>query len=189
MSGIEHRATNLRDRQAVAIFEDLDRVITALTALGDADPDRPEVVLMASRVSLQSSPRFRTGPPPQPGASRGRHEFVALSAGRDRKGDADLPIELVEIGHVDGSGAVLASKGDLSDQFLGGHGDVAGLAVDFAMEKWIPKQQAAFLAREIEAGRILIWVRIRDPRQEALVCKALLRNSAHRVQVHDIRHT
>ncbi len=91
----------------------------------------------------------------------------------------------VELGVRSRSGARLASCGPLSERLLRLCA-VEQAAIDALLARWLPGVNASFLAEQIDAGRVLLWVYLRSAEEEKRACGVLLANSRHRVEVHDL---
>ena len=59
-------------------------------------------------------------------------------------------------------------------------------AIEDLLAAWLPKRNADFLAGQLRAGRVLLWVQVNDAEQERQACGVLLDYSHQRVQVHDL---
>lgn len=156
-------------RQAVCVFDDWDQLKQAGEALAKITQGSLETTVVACRSALGGASSFH---PP-------RHEP-----------GGELPSEdsanFIEIGAVRSSDPVLSSAGTLTD-LLSDAGAQPGVSMSSLFETWIPRRQSAFLEEQLGAGRVLLWVQIRDPDQEARICRTLLTNSPYRVQVYDMK--
>jgi hypothetical protein len=55
-----------------------------------------------------------------------------------------------------------------------------------ALSLWLLPRHAARYQESIEAGKILLWIRVFSPGEEQIACKSLLSRSANTVGVHDL---
>lgn len=166
-------------RQAVCVFDDWDQLKQAGDALAEISRGSLETTVVACRSALGGASRYR----PAGGAIRHRRQTRHEPCGK-------LPSEdlanLIEVGAVRSSDPVLSSAGTLTD-LLSAAGAQPGVSMSSVLETWIPRKQSAFLEEQLGAGRVLLWVHIRDPDQEAQICRTLLTHSPYRVQAYDMK--
>ena len=60
------------------------------------------------------------------------------------------------------------------------------LPIEGLLATWLPKRNADFLAGQLRAGRVLLWLQVDDAEEERQACSVLLDHSRQRVQVHDL---
>lgn len=147
-----------RQRQAVATLLDGAQFGRALSALAEAGIGSKSISLLAGEAGMPQLHERRT---------------------------KRLLENLGQIESIEASGATLLAAGPLagllSERLQGESGTVGSL-----LERWLTKRHADYLQEHMDAGEILLWVRVNDGEEESRVCRTLLRHSAGQVQVHDI---
>lgn len=93
---------------------------------------------------------------------------------------------IAALGPGEAAGEKLSSSGLLGED-LGRLLRTANDSLGAALSTWLPGASARFLAKQLEAGNLVLWVHLRDAPEERRVCSLLLDLSGHSVQVHDLR--
>ncbi|MDX5360159.1 MAG: general stress protein [Alphaproteobacteria bacterium] len=172
-------------KEAVGVFNDAETLQAAIDDLLSAGFDRAELSLLASESAVEQ----------KLGHVYDRVEDLEDDAGAPRQayvskeslGDAEggLIGGLLYVGAVAAAGAVVASGGTLaaaigSAALAGG----ASGAVGAILAQWLDRHHADYLARQLDHGGLLLWVRTRDAAHEARAADILSRHSAHDVHLH-----
>jgi len=69
----------------------------------------------------------------------------------------------------------------LTEQFRNG-----APTLNAALAHWLIPRHAQRLQESVDAGRILLWIRLDDSDHERRVCRRLLASKSHSVEVHDL---
>src|ERR1700736_4483727 len=148
-------------REAVAVFDDPERLESAVSALQSAGIDRSELSILA-HTSLAERPV-------------GDLRRAAEDPGTPREpvvSDTDLR-----------QGRVLGTSLAATIAALAAAGGVGASGALFG--RILADDQASFLDAQLARGGVLLWVRTRDVAAERGVLEVLRRHSAH-VYVHDL---
>ena len=92
---------------------------------------------------------------------------------------------LIGTGMTCASGPVVASPGPLADT-LRRAVPISTASPGAAFTRWLLPQHAQFLEQHMDAGALLLWVRLAENALERPASQILLRHSSHPVHVHDI---
>jgi hypothetical protein len=174
-------------REAVGVFHDEKSLQSAVDELLLAGFDRSHISVLAgqraveeklgrlyTRVDeLEDDPTVPTRP--------------HVSCDSRAEGKAALTGGLIYVGAVAAGGAIILSGGTVAAGIIaaalaGGTGGAIGAYLGRLFER----RHSRTLHEQLEHGGILLWVRTRDPRCEALAVDILRRNGAEDVHVHDL---
>lgn len=176
-----------RSREAVAVFDDHDRLVDAIQELETSGFNRSQMNLLTGRRDAEAEAGREVenvgelaheGKAPT-GTWVDRHEVA--------EGRTALAGGLGYIGSIAAVGAVVASGGTLAAAIAAA---VAAGGVSGAAGAWlgglISSGHADEVAKQVENGGLLLWVQIQDPAQEARAVEILERFSTRKVELHDI---
>ncbi|MCG8354443.1 MAG: hypothetical protein MI920_02625 [Kiloniellales bacterium] len=90
-----------------------------------------------------------------------------------------------ELGVPARRGAMLSMTGPLTEPLLRLR-ESPEASIDVLLRAWLPSRFAGDLAEQLDRGRMILWVPVRDPHEEKLVCETILGNSRQDVRVHDL---
>ncbi|MEO1089902.1 MAG: hypothetical protein AAFX81_04670 [Pseudomonadota bacterium] len=172
-------------QEAVAVFEDvqgLDDAITGLLAAGFTNAD---LSLLADRRTVES----------KLGHTYQRVDELADDPAAPRIAYHQLQDPAASEGRLIGSltwappllaaGAVVASTGLVTGLVVGAA--VAGTLAASVLGHVLDRRVADRLQEQIDAGGILLWVRLRDEDAATVALPVLTRHAVHDVHVHEIR--
>lgn len=176
-----------RTREAVAVFDEHDRLVEAIQELELAGFNRAQMNLLTSEGDAEARIGHKVedvgelahdGKAPT-GTWVDRHEIA--------EGRAALAGGLGYIGSVAAIGAVVASGGTLAAAIAaavaaGGAGGAAGAWLGTL----ISSGHADEVAKQVRHGGILLWVQLQNPGQEARAVEILERFSTRKVELHDL---
>ena len=176
-----------RSREAVAVFDDYDRLVDAIQELETAGFNRSQMNLLTDQRNAEAKVGRKVedvrelaheGKAPT-GTWVDRHELA--------EGRTALAGGLGYIGSIAAVGAVVASGGTLAAALAAA---VAAGGVSGAAGAWLggllSSGHVDEVAKQVANGGLLLWVQIQDPAQEARAVEILERFSARRVELHDI---
>jgi len=178
---------DVRAREAVAVFEDvghLDEAVRKLLAAGFHEDD---LSLLADRRTVERKlghtyekveeledepgvPRIAYRRPIDPAAAEGNYIGAITFA----------PPLLA-------AGAVVASTGIVTGLVIGA-AVAGGLAVN-VLGHIIDQRHAAWLQEQMDAGGILLWVRLGDDESARLAVSILTQHAVHDVHIHEVDPT
>jgi hypothetical protein len=174
-------------REAVGVFHDERSLQSAVDELLLAGFDRSHISVLAGQRAveeklgrLHSGVREMEDDPAVP-----TRPFV--SSDSRTEGKAALTGGLIYVGAVAAGGAIILSGGTMAAGIIaaalaGGTGGVVGAYLSRLFER----RHTRTLHEQLEHGGILLWVRTRDPRCEALAADIMRRTGAEDVHVHDL---
>ncbi len=169
-------------REAVAVFDDAERLETAISELQSHGIDRAELSVLAEPALVDNLPGGVRQIADDPAAAR---DPVI--------NDTDL-----RQGQVLGTGLAATIAGLVAAGITVAAGGVAGLAAAAAavsaggvgvagalLGHRLADEQTSFFDAQLARGGVLLWVRTRDPDTERSAVEVLRRYSAH-VHLHDL---
>lgn len=173
-------------REAVGVFHDEKSLQSAVDELLLAGFDRSHISVLAGQRAveeklgtphavreLEDDPTVPTRP------------FVSTDSRTE--GKAALTGGLIYVGAVAAGGAIILSGGTIAAGIIaaalaGGTGGVLGAYLSRLFER----RHERTLHEQLEHGGILLWVRTRDLRYEALAADIMRRNGGEDVHLHDL---
>ena len=177
-------SADVRAREAVAVFEDVGDLDEAVRALLDAGFDYDDLSLLAERRTVER----KLG-----------HAYEKVEELED---DPDVPriayrrpldsaaAEGNYIGAINwappllAAGAVVASTGLITGLVVGAA--VAGGLAANVLGHVIDQRHASWLQEQLDAGGILLWVRVKDDEAAELAVHILTRHAVHDVHIHEV---
>jgi hypothetical protein len=172
-------------REAVGVFHDRDAFLDAVDDLLSAGFDRAELSLLAGEKAVEDKlgHAYDKVQELEDDAAVPRVAFVgdhSLAEGR-----TGIIGGLAYVGAVAAAGAVVASGGALAATVIaavlaGGGGGVLGALA----ARWLGRDRAQALQRQLDKGGLLLWVRARDEAHEQRAVEILTRSGAEDVHVH-----
>jgi hypothetical protein len=173
-------------REVVGVFRDETKLEDAIDDLQEHGFDRAEISLLASEEAV----RKKLGRAYRKVAELEDDEAVRVAyVSKEDYGAAEggLIGGLVYVGALAGAGTVVASGGALGGALLaaalwGGAGGAFGVM----MARWLDRQRAQHLTRQLEKGGLLLWVHARDAAHETKAIEILQRYDAEDVHAHDL---
>ena len=169
-------------REAVAVFDDPERLESAVSALQSAGIDRSELSILA-HTSLAETPvgdlRRAADDPRTP-----REPVVSDT---DLRQGRVLGTSLAAtIAALAAAGITVATGGAAAATIAAAAAAAGGVGAAGALfGRILADGQASFLEEQLARGGVLLWVRTRDVAAERGVLEVLRRHSAH-VYVHDL---
>jgi hypothetical protein len=174
-------------REAVGVFHDRAGFQSAVEELMTAGFDRAELSLLASEHAVETKlghayrkvQELEDDPTVPRAAYVGDHSLVEARTG--------VIGGLAYIGAMIGVGAAVASGGTLVAAIAaaalagGGGGLIGGWATRF-----LGRDRAAEMQRQLDHGGLLLWVHLRDDAHEQRAVEILRRNGADDVHVHEL---
>lgn len=176
-------------REAVAVFDDPEKLEAAVSELQGRGFDRADISFvaregMAGHVATPEADMRRAGNDP----ATPRDAAFSDTDVRQRRvfgtSMAAVIAAFAAAGFTVMTGGVLAAAAAAAAVAAGGVG-AAGVLVGREVESG----QATFLREQLERGGVLLWVRTRDAAAEERACEILRRHSAHDVHVHEVAAT
>jgi hypothetical protein len=174
-------------REAVGVFDTTKTLEAAIDELQSSGFDRAELSLLASEPTvvehlghLYTKVETAEDDPEAP-----RTAYISTESVGDAEGG--LIGGLLYVGAVVAAGAVLATGGAMATAIgaaaaAGGAGGLIGAALAAVVDK----HHADYLAKQLEHGGLLLWVRTKDAEHEKRAKEILSKHSAHDVHLHDI---
>jgi hypothetical protein len=174
-------------REAVGVFHDRDAFLDAVDELLSAGFDRAELSLLAGEKAVEAKlgHAYDKVQELEDDADVPRVAFVgdhSLAIGR-----TGIIGGLAYVGAVVGAGAVVASGGALAATVVaavlagGGGGMLGALGA-----RWLGRDRAQTLQRQLDKGGLLLWVRARDEAHEKRAVEILTKYGAEDVHVHEL---
>jgi len=175
---------DVRAREAVAVFEDVGGLDEAVRALLDAGFHYDDLSLLADRRTVErklghayekveeledepKAPRVAYRRPIDPAAAEGNYIGAINWA----------PPLLA-------AGAVVASTGLITGLVVGAA--VAGGLAANVLGHVVDQRHANWLQEQLDAGGILLWVRLKDDEAAELAVHILTRHAVHDVHIHEV---
>ncbi len=176
-------------REAVAIFDDAEKLETAISDLQSHGFDRSEISFLAREGMtghIAQDYRDTHHAADDPNAQR-----EAVLSDTDLRQSRTLGTSLAATlaafaaaGFTVATGGAAALAAGAAAAAGGGVGVIGALLGQAA-----GKGESNFLQEQVDRGGVLVWVRTRDPAAERRACDILRRHSAHDVHIHDIAAT
>jgi hypothetical protein len=173
--------------EAVAVFEDAQRLQAAIDELQSSGFDRAELSLLASERAVQEklSHAYKKVEELEDDASVPRAAYVSVESVGDAEGG--LIGGLMYVGAAVATGVVVASGGTLAAAIAaavaaGG----AGTLIGSVLAKLVGDQHAHRIQEQLDHGGLLLWVRTRDKEHEKKATEILSKFSAHDVHIHSL---
>ncbi len=178
-------ALHAGDREAVGLFDDMERLQEAIKELEATAFPRDAISILGHRAAIedkfgtaQIQPYLAEDDPEAPRAAPVRSEeetigaavlvgcsaYIGVVAAGIALGPASVPITLLAIALGGGSGAAIAG----------------------AVVSELKHRHQKHIHEQLAQGGLLMWVRTPDAARERLACEILERNGARDVHVHDI---
>jgi hypothetical protein len=174
-------------REAVGVFHDRDSFQNAVEDLMSAGFNRAELSLLAGEHAVEDKlghayrrvQDLEDEPNVPRAAYVGNHSLA--------EGRTGVIGGLAYIGAVVGAGAVVASGGTLAAAVAaaaiagGGGGLIGGW-----LARFLGRDYAQALQKQLDQGGLLLWVHVRDPEHEQRALEILRRNGAEDMHVHEL---
>ncbi len=177
-------ATKDTKREAVAVFEDAEDLDEAVRGLLEAGFVEADLSLLAGRRTVQR----KLG-----------HAYDAVEELEDRPGVPRVAYRRMAdpaaseggfIGAIGwappllAAGAVVASTGLVTGLIIGAA--VAGTLATNVLAHVFDRRHADWLQEQLDAGGILLWVRLEDEAAGEVALRILTRYAVHDVHIHDV---
>lgn len=171
------------NREAVAVFDDVAALETAIDALRMAGISRAQISLLAETdvVSEKLGSSFWTSKNLEDDPDAPRVDYVSQESLGAAEGGAVGA--LVYIGAV-ASAIATATAPILVAVSAVGLGATAGALIGGALARILGEDHADYLTRQIRRGGLVLWVRVFTPEQEARALEILRQASGRDVHVH-----
>ena len=173
--------------EAVAVFDDAERLQAAIDDLLNHGFDQAEISLLASDKAVESKlgHLYERVHQLEDAEDAPRKEYVSTAARGDAQGG--LIGGLMYVGALAAAGAVFASGGTLGVALAGAAAaGGAGGAAGAVLAKFIGDRHAKELQTQLDHGGLLLWVRTRAPELE-IRAQQILRNHCGRdVHLHEM---
>lgn len=173
--------------EAVAVFDDAERMQTAIDELLNHGFDQADISLLASDKAIDEKLGHLYKPVQEleDAAEVPRKEYVSTAARADAQGG--LIGGLMYVGALAAAGAVFASGGTLGVALAGAAAaGGAGGATGALLAKLIGDRHAKELQAQLDRGGLLLWVRTREPALETRAKEILRRQSGKDVHLHEL---
>ena len=186
----DETAVEYKVREAVAVFDTYDELVTVIEELEGVGFDRAQMNLMTSHKiaeqklghRIENVQELEDEPRVPVGTWVDRHEMA--------EGKTALTAGLAYIGSMAAVGAVVATGGGMAVAIAAA---IAAGGTTGAVGAWLARTLGNRRAHEIEEqlkeGGLLLWVEIRRPEQEQKVLEILNRHSSRDVHVHEVTRT
>lgn len=173
--------------EAVAVFDDAERLQSAIDELLTSGFDQAEVSLLASDSAIEEKlgHLYERVNELEDREDVPREAYVSTAARGDAQGG--LIGGLMYVGALFAAGAVFASGGTLgialaSAAAAGG----AGGAVGAVLARFIGDNHAQHLQEQLDRGGLVLWVRTREPELEDRAQRILRRHAGRDVHLHEM---
>lgn len=174
-------------REAVAVFDDAEALVSAIDDLQRSGFDRAEISLVAGEHAVveELGHMYEKVTEVEDDPAIPRVAFVSEQSIGEAEGA--LVSGLVYVGAMAAAGAVVASGGAVAAALIGAAvaGGAGGL-IGGALASWLGEHHARYLQEQLDRGGLLLWVRTRDKAREDKATAILARHSAHDVHVHGL---
>lgn len=173
--------------EAVAVFDDADRLQAAVDDLLNGGFDQAEISLLATDRAVEEKlghfyerVQHLGDAPDAP-----RKEYVSTASRADAQGG--LIGGLMYVGALAAAGAVFASGGTLGLALAGAAAaGGAGGAAGAVLAKVIGDRHAEELQTQLDSGGLLLWARTRTPELEQRAQEILRRHGGRDVHLHEM---
>jgi hypothetical protein len=165
-------------REAVAVFDDQQKLEEAVFALETHGFDRAAFSLLADEATVERKlgHRYRRVAEMEDLAAAPRETFFSRVSRLEA--EYGLPVGLGFIGAV-----TLAGIGGALPALVAAGG---GAALGTALGRLMHAHHARRVEEQLARGGLLLWVSVRDPEQERIAAEILSAYSPHDVHVHEI---
>lgn len=173
--------------EAVAVFDDSDRLQAAVDDLLNGGFDQAEISLLATDRAVEDKLGhfYERVQPLGDAPDAPRKEYVSTASRADAQGG--LIGGLMYVGALAAAGAVFASGGTLGLALAGAAAaGGAGGAAGAVLAKVIGDRHAEKLQTQLDAGGLLLWARTRTPELEQRAQEILRRNGGRDVHLHEM---
>jgi hypothetical protein len=173
--------------EAVAVFEDPERMQAAIDELLNSGFDQADLSLLASDQAVEQKlgHLYERVQDLEDAADAPRKEYVSTAARGDAQGG--LIGGLMYVGALAAAGAVFASGGTLGIALAGAAAaGGAGGAAGAVLAKFIGDSHAKELQTQLDHGGLLLWVRTREPEMEERAKSILSNHSGKDVHLHEM---
>ncbi|MGD9741396.1 MAG: hypothetical protein AB7F08_02390 [Dongiaceae bacterium] len=175
------------DREAVGVFHHETALRTTVDELLLAGVDRAACSLVAGHRTIERKlgHYFERVADVEDDPQMPRQAYVGTDSRTEAKGV--VVGGLIYVGAMAAAGAVVASGGTVAAALIGAAlAGGGGGAIGLALARVIGRHHAEHLQEQLDHGGILLWVRLRNPEEEARVVQILTRNGADGVHVHSL---
>ncbi len=171
-------------REAVAVFEDVADLDDAVRALLDAGFSRSDLSLLAGRhtVERKLGAAYHRVEELEDDPSVPRVAYRRLADTAAREGGFISALSWAP--PLLAAGAVVASTGIVTGLIIGAA--VAGSLAANVFAHVLDRRHADWLQEQLDAGGILLWVRLGDEDAVKEALRVLTRHAVHDVHVHEI---
>ena len=173
--------------EAVAVFDDAERLQAAIDDLLNHGFDQAEISLLASDKVVEGKlgHLYERVQQLEDADDAPRREYVSAAARGDAQGG--LIGGLMYVGALAAAGAVFASGGTLGVALAGAAAaGGAGGAAGAVLAKFIGDRHAKELQAQLDRGGLLLWVRTRAPELEARAQQILRKHSGRDIHLHEM---
>ncbi len=177
-------------REAVGVFHEVKSLEDAIDELLAGGFDRAEVSLLAGQeaVERELGHRYERVAELEDDPLVPRLAYVDVDSRTE--GNASVIGGLAYVGAIAATGMVVASGGTLAlavaaAALAGGGGGMVGAL----LARMIAERHARQLQRQLDAGGLLLWVRLATPERESRALEILRRHSADDVHIHELPPT
>ncbi len=172
-------------REAVAVFHDPDAMEKAIAELESRGIDRAEISLLARDEIVEKKLRHRYEKVEDLKDSPDTPRRAYIDKTMITEAQSGLVGGLFYVGAIAAAGASVATGGSLplilgATLAAGG----AGGAVGGVIAKAVDKEERAELRAQLDRGGLLLWIRLREDRQDDTVLSSLRGNGATYAEVH-----
>jgi hypothetical protein len=190
MSEETNKTKTITVREAVGVFHDWNSLEAAVDELENSGFNMAEISLLAGERAVQDKLGHVYEKVKEleddPGAPRAA--YVARDSVVEAK--TGLVGGLAYVGAVAAVGAIVASGGTLAwaiggAALAGGGGGVIGAVA----ARWLGREKAKDLQKQLDKGGLLLWVRLRDDAHEKRALEILNAHSGDDVHVHELEMT
>jgi len=161
----EKAQTSIADREVIGLFSDQDSFEAAIAALLGQGFERTDLSVLSSHESIDAA-----GTPGKPW----RDVMTAMV------GEVKYEVPLVA------AGGVFLAGGPVAAVIAGIIGaTVGGVAIKEVLEEVAAKPHTEDFARSLDAGGVILWVRVADSDQETAAKDILQQNGGFNIHVHE----
>lgn len=171
-------------REAVAVFEDVGDLETAVEELRAAGFAKQSISLLATQdaVERKLGHVYERVEELEDEPRAPRTAFVSKRNLGERE-DRVLG-SLTILPTVIAAGTVVASAGAVAAAIVGTA--IAGALLGTVFAHWMDRRYADWLQEQLDRGGILLWVRTPTPEEERKALAILTQHSAHDIHIHEI---
>lgn len=171
-------------REAVAVFDDVSGLESAVDELHAAGFSESDISLLAADAAVERKLGhvYRRVEELEDEPRAPRTAFVSGKNLGERENR--LVGSLTVLPTVLAAGTVVASAGAVAAAIVGTA--IAGALLGTVFTHWMDQRHADWLQGQLDRGGILLWVRTADEERERQALEILTRFSAHDIHIHEI---